>query len=404
MAVGLKAPQELLPVAGVELAAGAFGIKANGRADMVLMRFAEGSRVAGVFTRNAFCAAPVQVARAHLAHGDVRAFVINAGNANAGTGQAGLRDARESCLRVAAVLGIEAGAVLPFSTGVIGENLPMERLHAGIETLGGQLAADNWLAAAEAIMTTDTVAKGASRTVSIGGESVTLTGIAKGSGMIHPDMATMLAFVATDAVIETERLQALLRDAVAVSFNAVSVDGDTSTNDACMLVASGASGVHIDAGGEAAQAFAEALTSLCTELAQAIVRDGEGASKFVRIDIEQAASVEEARQLAFTIAHSPLVKTALYASDPNWGRILAAIGRAGLADLDIGRVVLYLDEVCIVRDGGRAPEYTEAAGQAVMDRDELTIRVLLGRGEAATTVWTCDLSHDYVTINAEYRT
>ncbi len=402
--VGLSTPSDLLPVAGVALATTACGIKQSGRADLLLMRLDEGSRCAATFTRNAFCAAPVTLSRRHLGASPVRALLVNSGNANAGTGQRGLDDALQSCRKVADALHCEAGQVLVFSTGVIGEFLPMPCLLEGIETTAGQLHENSWLAAAEAIMTTDTVAKAVSEQVEIDGQRVTLTGIAKGSGMIHPDMATMLAFVATDADIEQSLLQVMLQRAVDSSFNAISVDGDTSTNDACVLVATGRSGVRIGENDASGALFEQALQAVCGHLARAIVRDGEGASKFVTIQVEQAQSEAEARQVAFTVAHSPLVKTALFASDPNWGRILAAVGRAGLGRLDVEKVRLFLGPVCIVEHGGVAAGYTEEQGQQVMDQDEISIRVELGRGEACTTVWTCDLSHQYVTINAEYRT
>ncbi len=402
MAVGLEAPQALKPVAGVRLAAVQAGIRYRNRTDLVLMELAAGSDVAAVFTRNAFRAAPVLVAEAHLAAANPRYLLINSGNANAGTGQGGLDAAQASCAAVAGVAGCEADEVLPFSTGVIGEPLPVERIEAALPGALEALAEDAWLAAARGIMTTDTVAKGVSRTVTIDGLDVTLTGIAKGSGMIHPDMATMLAYVATDAAVPADVLKQSLKLAADRSFNAVTVDGDTSTNDACVLVATGSAGVRVTEG-KALDAFQAALDEVCMLLAQAIIRDGEGATKFVTIDVMGAASEAEARQVGFTIAHSPLVKTALFASDPNWGRILAAVGRAGVEDLDVGRIDIYLGDVRIVRAGGRDAAYTEEQGQAVMQRDEIDIRVELDRGEARARVWTSDLSHEYVRINAEYR-
>ena len=403
MPVGLSEPADLLPVDGVKLASTACGIKNNGKDDLVVLSFEAGSVCAATFTRNAFCAAPVNVARNHLKLKPPRAFLVNSGNANAGTGKQGLRDAEQSCGWLAEKLGCDSDEVLPFSTGVIGEALPMEKLQRGIAQSTPQLQATNWLDAAHGIMTTDIVAKAVSRQVEINGETITLTGIAKGSGMIKPDMATMLCFIATDARIDAALLQQYLNAAVDKSFNAITVDGDTSTNDACMLVATGKTQTRLVAGEANATVFYEALERVCMTLAQAIVRDGEGATKFVTVSIEQAGSVEEARQVAYTIAHSPLVKTALFASDPNWGRILAAVGRSGLAALDVEKVTIFLGDVCIVRDGGKSESYTEEQGQRVMNEAEITIRVELGRGESEATIWTTDLSHDYVTINSEYR-
>lgn len=400
MPVGLSEPVNLLPVEGIRLAAGACGIKKNGASDIVLIDICEGASSAGVFTQNAFCAAPVSIARAHLSAHMPRAMLINSGNANAGTGRAGLAAAMRSCQSAAQALQCSPQRVLPFSTGVIGEPLQVENIERVLPALVTELDSGNWLAAAEAIMTTDTVAKAVSRQLVIDGKTVTITGMAKGSGMIRPDMATMLAYVATDAQVTADALQQCLQQCVAHSFNAITVDGDTSTNDACMLIATARSGIMVDSGHET---FMQALQQVFTDLAQAIVRDGEGASKFVTIEVRSADTTEEARRVAYTIAHSPLVKTALFASDPNWGRILAAVGRAGIDGLDIDAVRLWLDEVCIVEHGGRAESYTEALGQQVMDRSEITIRVELGRGQCSATVWTTDLSHDYVTINSEYR-
>jgi glutamate N-acetyltransferase / amino-acid N-acetyltransferase len=367
----------------------------------------EGARVAGVFTRNRFCAAPVVVARAHLDEGaQVRALVVNTGNANAGTGEGGLRAARATCDEVAGLLGLRPAQVLPFSTGVIMEPLPVERIAAGLPACVADLRAGNWLAAAEAIMTTDTVPKAASRRIRLGGSEVTLTGIAKGAGMIHPDMATMLCFVATDAAIATGPLRAALAHAAEHSFNSITVDGDTSTNDAFMLIASGQAGNRpiVAESDSDFGTLRDALADLAAELAQAIIRDGEGATKFITVRVEQGATREECRKVAFAIAHSPLVKTAFFASDPNLGRILAAIGYAGVDDLDVSRLHLFLDDVRVASGGGRDPAYREADGQRVMQQSEITVRVVLSRGPASATVWTCDLSHDYVTINAEYRT
>lgn len=391
-------------VGGIRLSAGAAGIRYKGRDDLVLMEIAEGGTCAGVFTTNAFCAAPVIVAREHLASGSPRYLLINSGNANAGTGEPGLRACRESCRFLAAAAGCAMNQVLPFSTGVIGQDLPVERIASAMPDLVSGLGEQGWERAARAIMTTDTVPKLTSRRLDLGGKRVTVTGMAKGSGMIRPDMATMLAYLATDAQVPRELLQSCLEQAVAPSFNAITVDGDTSTNDACILVASGQSGVVVDDLTTAAgRRFAAAVAEVCMELARAIVRDGEGATKLVEVSVEEAASVQEARDVAYTVAHSPLVKTALFASDPNWGRILAAVGRAPLANLDVSGVRIWLDDVRIVSNGGRDPVYTEAAGQRVMDRPEFQIRIALGRGEAAAKVLTCDFSFDYVKINAEYR-
>ncbi len=400
MPVGLQAPDTLLPVGGVRLAACASGIKKTGILDTVLIAFCNEATSAAVFTGNAFCAAPVSVSKQHLSMAAPRALLINSGNANAGTGEAGVQAARHSCEQAARHLACAPAQVLVFSTGVIGEPLPVERIVQSLGQLVQQLDAGNWLAAAEGIMTTDTVAKAISRQLHIDGKSVTITGMAKGSGMICPNMATMLAFITTDAAIPEPSLQRMLKDLVELSFNAITVDGDTSTNDACVLTATGASGVQVD---ENNAVFMEALQQVFTHLAQAIVRDGEGASKFVTVRVEAAQSRREANQVARTIAHSPLVKTALFASDPNWGRILAAVGRAGVESLAVDRVRLFLDDVCIVENGGRAASYTEAQGQRVMQQPEITIRVELGRGSEQTVLWTTDLSHDYVTINSEYR-
>jgi len=402
--VGYTQLPELDSVAGVRLSAQAAQVRYEGRNDLVVMELAEGSTCAAVFTRNAFCAAPVIVAREHLAQTSPRYLLINSGNANAGTGAPGLEDARRSCAALAQRAGCKAAQVLPFSTGVIGERLPVGRIESALDGALGALSADNWSAAAHAIMTTDTVAKGVSKTLEVGGRRVTITGMAKGSGMIRPDMATMLAYVATDARVEAEALQDCLQQAVNRSFNRITVDGDTSTNDACVLVATGGAGAPvIDAAHADYPAFCAAVSDVCARLAQLVVRDGEGATKFVTVCVETGRDSEECLQVAYTVAHSPLVKTALFASDPNWGRILAAVGRAGLAHLDIERVELWLDDVCIVRDGGVASDYREADGQRVMNRDEILVRIVLGRGDANETIWTTDLSHDYVSINADYR-
>jgi glutamate N-acetyltransferase/amino-acid N-acetyltransferase len=390
------------PVKGIRLASAAAGIRYPDRDDLVVIEIAAGASCAAVFTTNAFCAAPVVLAKQHLAAEMPRYLLINSGNANAGAGEAGLQAARETCQFLSTAAGCDINQVLPFSTGVIGEDLPTERFPAAIPALLDGLTKEGWQRAARAIMTTDTVPKLASREVEIDGSKVTVTGICKGSGMIRPDMATMLAFVATDASVREDLLQTILRQAVEPSFNAISVDGDTSTNDACVLIASGAGEVVIDSSNSAA--FLSAVREVCMDLARAIVSDGEGATKLVEIQVESAATPQEAKDVAYTIAHSPLVKTALFASDPNWGRILAAVGRAGIDNFEIDKVHIWLDDLCIVSHGGRDPHYREEAGQQVMNQSELSIRVDLGRGAHNTTILTCDLSYDYVKINAEYRT
>jgi len=406
MAVNLKPPKpgDLLPVKGVRLGVAQAGIRKSGRKDLLVVALAEGAKVAGVFTQNRFCAAPVQVAKEHLASGSpTRALVVNTGNANAGTGKAGIADARASCEAAARLLGCDAREVLPFSTGVIMEPLPLERVVAGLPACVADLREDNWARAAEAIMTTDTVAKAASRRA---GGGAAVTGIAKGAGMIRPDMATMLGFVATDAAVSEEALEQLLTDAAANSFNRISVDGDTSTNDAFMLIATGAAGGAAIGGAkhDGYTALRDAVLDVSRNLAQAIVRDGEGATKFITVQVEKGRDEAECAAVAYAIAHSPLVKTAFFASDPNLGRLLAAIGNSNVRDLEVNSVELYLDEVQVARDGGRAPGYREEDGKRVMGKSEITVRVVLNRGAATTTVWTCDLSHEYVTINAEYRT
>ncbi len=408
MPVNLTAPDaaSLAPVAGVELGWAEASIRKAGRKDLLVVRIAEGASVAGVFTQNRFCAAPVQVCRAHLNVGrGVRALVVNTGNANAGTGEAGLAHAHQTCLEAARLLGCDSTQVLPFSTGVIMEPLPIERLLAGLPQAIARLSPGNWLQAAEAIMTTDTVPKAVSRRFQLDGHEITITGIAKGAGMIRPNMATMLGFVATDAGVDPALLPRLARQAADRSFNRITVDGDTSTNDSFVVIATGKSAApRIDSikDPRLAQLTAE-IAQVAQRLAQAIVRDGEGATKFIEVTVEEAASEEEGARIAYSIAHSPLVKTAFFASDPNLGRILAAVGGAGVADLDAGRVQLYLNDVWVARDGGRHPAYREADGQRVMRGAEIRVRVVLGRGEASATVWTCDLSHEYVSINADYR-
>jgi glutamate N-acetyltransferase/amino-acid N-acetyltransferase len=396
---------EFVPVSGIRLATTAAGIRYKDREDLVLMELPEGSSTAAVFTKNAFCAAPVLMAREHLAANAPRYLLINSGNANAGTGEPGLLASRQSCERLAEVAGCKAEEVLPFSTGVIGELLPVEPIKAALPSLVAQLDEANWPQAASAIMTTDTQPKLVSRQIEISGQLVTVTGMAKGSGMICPNMATMLAYVATDLAVAPGLLQQCLEYAVAPSFNAITVDGDTSTNDACLLVAAGSADLPevSNADDSAFHLLCEAVTEVCMVLARAIIIDGEGATKLVTILVDGATDEAEAREVAYTIAHSPLVKTALFASDPNWGRILAAVGRADVPELAVERIGIWLDQVCIVRRGGRAEDYSEAAGQAVMDQDEITIRIDLGRGDVSSRILTCDLSHDYVTINAEYR-
>jgi len=406
MAVGPSTfPADMPAIAGFQIGVAEAGIKKPGRRDLVIMALEAGSRLAGTFTRNAFCAAPVHVAREHLTAGvdGPRYLVINTGNANAGTGEQGMTDARATCQALAEIAGCDARAVLPFSTGVIGEPLPMDRLTAALPTAFANLGEGDWSAAAHGIMTTDTRPKGSWRTLTLSnGESVTLAGVSKGSGMICPNMATMLGFVATDAdlAIDQAALDAMLRRVVVKSFNSITVDSDTSTNDACMLAVTGQAG-RVE--GEDLIAFEAALAEVMLELAQAIIRDGEGATKFVTIEVSEARSQEEARAVGFTVAHSPLVKTALYASDANWGRILAAVGRAPLEELDVTGVAITLNGVTIVEQGGRADSYTEAAGSAAMAEEELVIGIRLGRGQQEARIWTSDLSHDYVSINADYR-
>lgn len=405
MAVGLKKElPQMYVVDGIRLSAISAGIKASGRRDLVLIEICEQATTAAVFTRNAFCAAPVTVARRHLALKSPRYLLINSGNANAGTGERGITDANACCEALAAAAGCSVEEVLPFSTGVIGEPLPVDVIAKGLAGAIDKLSPEGWSDVAYGIMTTDTVPKGVSRHVTLHDKTITITGISKGSGMICPNMATMLAYIATDAGIEQAITQRLLDNAVAASFNSITVDGDTSTNDACVLIATGRQDLpQLQEGSEAFEKLQAAVTEVCIELAQAIVRDGEGATKFITIEIQQGADEDEVRQVAYAIANSPLVKTAFFASDPNWGRILAAVGRAGVQDLDVGKVTIHLDEVCIVWEGQRAKDYQEQQGVKVMKRDQITIRVLLGRGSHSTRIWTCDFSYDYVRINAEYR-
>jgi len=404
MAVNLKEPEQLLSIKGIKTAAISAGIKLSGAKDLVLFEMTKGSRCSAVFTKNAFCAAPVAVAKNHLSKIPSRYLLINSGNANAGTGQQGMDDAVTSCQLVADEIHCNLEEVLPFSTGVIGENLPMEKFAQNIPELVSELKEDAWLDAGCGIMTTDTLLKGVSKEIDLDGNKVTITGITKGSGMIRPNMATMLSFIATDAFISQELLDQCLNIAVNSSFNSITVDGDTSTNDACVLLATGQSGaVEIVSENEQYKQFLSAVTEVCEYLAQAIIRDGEGATKFITLDIVNAKTEQDARDVAYTIAHSPLVKTALFASDPNWGRILAAVGRSGV-DMDINKIEIYLGDVCIVKNGGRAQSYTEDQGQKVMSEEEITITVDMKNGNSSARIWTSDLSYDYVKINAEYRT
>lgn len=431
MAVNLPFPvaADLKPIPGIELGFAEAGVRKPNRKDVLVIQLAPTATVAGVFTTNRFCAAPVQVCKAHLEGSyiaeldgssgtldrigpgslpasdfGIRALLINTGNANAGTGESGLADANATCAALADLLDCEPSRILPFSTGVILEPLPVARINAALPAAVANCKADNWLAAAEAIMTTDTQPKAASRSVVIDGETITLTGISKGAGMIRPNMATMLSFIATDAGVSQILLEHLVKDAADQSYNCITVDGDTSTNDSFMLIATGAARLQItDRESSAYASLSAAVVSLAQELAQMIVRDGEGATKFIRISVEEGSSVEECRLIAYAIAHSPLVKTAFFASDPNLGRILCAIGYAGVTDLDVGKVNLYLDDAWVAKNGGRHPEYQDADGQRVMKQSEITVRVRLGRGQSQATIWTCDLSHEYVTINADYR-
>ncbi|WP_285962423.1 bifunctional glutamate N-acetyltransferase/amino-acid acetyltransferase ArgJ [Pseudomonas tohonis] len=405
MAVGLGPLPTLHPVPGFELGIASAGIKRPGRKDVVVMRCAEGSTVAGVFTLNAFCAAPVILSKKRVL-GAVRYFLTNTGNANAGTGEPGLAAAERTCAKLAELAGVDASAVLPFSTGVIGEPLPVEKIEAALGDALADLSEGNWAAAATGIMTTDTLPKGASRRFVHDGVTVTVTGISKGAGMIRPNMATMLGYIATDAKVAQGVLQDLLRDAANKSFNRITIDGDTSTNDCCMLVATGQAALPevTQASGELFAALKQAVLEVSMEVAQAIVRDGEGATKFVTVQVNGGGTHQECLDVAYAVAHSPLIKTALFASDPNWGRILAAVGRAGVPQLDVSKIDVFLGEVCIASKGGRASTYTEDQGAAVMAREEIGIRIELGRGACSETIWTTDLSHEYVKINAEYRT
>lgn len=403
MAVGLPESLSLKPVAGIRLGTASAGIRKPGRQDLLVIEAAAGSQAAAVFTRNRFCAAPVHVAREHLQQTAPRYCVINAGNANAGTGAAGMQAAHKTCESLADLAGCAAESVLPFSTGVIGELLPVDRLVSALPAALSALDENGWNDAARAIMTTDTVPKGMSLTYEIDGRPATMTGIIKGAGMIRPDMATMLAYIATDAAVDAATLKTCLNQAVERSLNRVTIDGDTSTNDACLLLATAAGKASVTSN-RGREDFQSALETLCIYLAQAVVRDGEGATKFVTVHVAGGDSEAECLNIAYAVAESPLVKTAMFAADPNWGRILAAVGRSGPADLDIDSVSIYIDGCRLVENGGLSPDYRESVAQAIMAGEEYTLRILLGRGDSETVIWTCDLSHEYVRINAEYRT
>ncbi|KAI3478027.1 hypothetical protein L1887_60079 [Cichorium endivia] len=405
MAVGLGPLPTLHPVPGFELGIASAGIKRPGRKDVVVMRCAEGSSVAGVFTLNAFCAAPVILAKQRV-QGTVRYLLTNTGNANAGTGAPGLAAAERTCAKLAELTGVDASAVLPFSTGVIGEPLPVEKIEGALQAALDNLSENHWAEAATGIMTTDTLPKGASRQFQHEGVTITVTGISKGAGMIRPNMATMLGYIATDAKVAPAVLKDLMLDGANKSFNRITIDGDTSTNDCCMLIATGKADVAeiTEASGPLFEALKKAVFEVCMEVAQAIVRDGEGATKFVTVQVNGGGNHQECLDVGYAVAHSPLIKTALFASDPNWGRILAAVGRAGVPDLDVSLIDVFLGDVCIASKGGRSATYTEDQGAAVMAQEEITIRIELGRGQCSETIWTTDLSHEYVKINAEYRT
>jgi len=402
MATGKSTFPTMHPVAGFQLGTTSAGIKVAGRKDVVVMKIEQGSTVAGVFTQNRFCAAPVHIAKQHMQQTTPSYFLINTGNANAGTGEQGMADSLSCCQAVADAAKVAPQEVLPYSTGVIGEPLPVDLIWHAVPAALDQLSENGWAYAAEGILTTDTRPKGASIQCDINGSPVTITGICKGSGMIKPNMATMLGYVATDAAIDEELLHAALQKANGKSFNRITVDGDTSTNDAVMLVATGSSGVQIDEANF--ELFLEQLTAIFTELAQSIIRDGEGANKFVTVTVDSAENIKEALAVAYAVAESPLVKTALTASDPNWGRILAAVGRADVSDLDVSKIQISLNSVLIAENGGRAPSYTEAQGQQAMQAEDIEILIQLNRGQVSETLWTTDLSYEYVRINAEYRT
>lgn len=407
MAVNLFIPSDdaVFPVPGVEIGVTEAGIRKADRRDLTVFSFSAGTTVSGVFTRNRFCAAPVVVCQQHLASGQaIRAMVINTGNANAGTGEPGMQAAHATCAALAQLMHLETEQVLPFSTGVILEPLPVDRIKAGLPAAIQNLAPGNWVSAAHGIMTTDTLPKIYSQHVTIGGKTITITGISKGAGMIRPNMATMLSYLATDAGIAQSLLTPLARDLADVSFNRITVDGDTSTNDSFIVIATGQSGLMIDSTAHPDYpALKAALAAAATDLAQKIVRDAEGATKFMTIRVEQAKHTEEALLVAYAVAHSPLVKTAFFASDPNLGRILAAIGYAGITDLDVAGVNLWLGDVLVAKNGGRNPDYQESDGQRIMKEPEILVRIALGRGNVTETVYTCDFSHEYVSINADYR-
>ena len=405
MPVGLGPLPTLHPVPGFSLGIASAGIKKAGRKDVVVMETAPAARIAGVFTTNAFCAAPVTLCKQHLGNAP-RYLLINTGNANAGSGKPGMQAALTTCEALAQLTHVELGQILPFSTGVIGEVLPADKIIAVLPQALADLSEGNWAAAAEGIMTTDTLPKGASRQITLSDQTITITGISKGAGMIRPNMATMLGYIATDARMAQPVLQQMLKQAADLSFNRITIDGDTSTNDSCMLIATGQAQMEeiTDPASSEYLKLAEAVNAVMLELAQAIVRDGEGATKFVTVQVNGGGNRNECLDVAYAIAHSPLIKTALFASDPNWGRILAAVGYAGVPDLDVEKIDVYLDDVCITRNGGRAADYTEEQGARVMAQAEITIRIELGRGDVSETIWTTALSHEYVRINAEYRT
>lgn len=414
MAVGESVLPRFPNIAGIKLGVAQAGIKKQNKKDVVLIELQAGSTCAGAFTQNVFCAAPVTLSKRHLdatysdaelARESAGYLLVNTGNANAGTGKQGMKDAEQCCQSVADLFDVDMQRVLPFSTGVIGEHLPVKKIQNALSIAATDLKPDNWDSAAEGILTTDTRPKGATAQVQYAGKTISINGISKGAGMIRPNMATMLAFIGTDAKLSSCLTTSLVKELSECSFNRITIDGDTSTNDACMLFASGASDApEVDEAHPDYPSFKAALLSVFIELAQAIIKDGEGATKFVSVQVEQASDTQEALDVAYTIAHSPLIKTAFYASDPNWGRILAALGRAPVKSLDLRRVEIFLDDVQIVDAGEKCADYTEARGQAVMDREYITLRIILGRGSASETVWTSDLSHEYVTINAEYRT
>lgn len=404
MTIEKKIQFENFPIAGIRLGTACAGIKKEDHKDLVLIELAEGTQTAAVFTQNAFCAAPVSISKKHLLESQPKYLLVNTGNANAGTGEQGVTDALACCNFVAETTSSQISEVLPFSTGVIGEYLPVDKFRPAIKTAFDNLAEDNWESAAQGILTTDTVIKAFTKTLSIQDKTITISGIAKGSGMIRPDMATMLAYIATDAKIEQSLLQNCLLEAVNHSFNRITIDGDTSTNDSAILMATGQSNIELKQNSDDLANFQQILTEVCEELAKEMIRDGEGATKLITVSVTGCMSEEEAKDVAYTVAHSPLVKTAFFASDPNWGRILAAVGRAGVIDFDLNKVQVALDDVYIVRNGGKANDYTEKRGQAIMDKTDITIHIDLGRGNHDVKVWTCDFSYDYVRINAEYRT